>query len=180
MRILIAGALAGFAMFIWSGLANLALPLGKVGISAASNEAQAQAALKTSFGDRSGLYVLPMSAMSGKATSSPAAVVTYLGRGEAFGVTPVKLGAEFVTELALSILAAFLLGMTRLQGFGARVGFVVALGAFAAVMTNVSNMIWFAFPLDYTLAYGATQMIGFLIAGAVIAALIPAKRGLGA
>lgn len=179
MRILIAGVVAGLAMFLWSGLSNLALPLGKIGVLAAPNEAAAQAALKTNLGEHSGLYVLPMAAMSGKANSSPAAVVTYLGRGESFGVTPAKLAAELVLEVLLSILAAALLSLTRLYGFLPRLGFVVALGLFATVMTNTSNMIWFAYPLDYTLAYAATQLIGFLIAGAVIAALVRPRRALG-
>ena len=179
MRILIAGVAAGLAMFAWSGVANLALPLGKVGILVAPNEAQLQAALKTGFGQRSGLYVLPYAAMSGKAKSAPAAVVTYLGRGEGFGVTPLKLAVELVVEVLVSLLAALLLGLTRLYDFLPRLGFVMGLGVLAAGMTNASNMIWFAFPLDYTLAYATTQLIGFLIAGAVIASLVRPKRGLG-
>ena len=171
MRTILAGVLAAVAMFIWSGVANLALPLGTTGISRVADEPKAQAALKTALGERSGLYVLPYSAMSGKAPPGPAAVVTYLGRGETFGVTPAKLICEFLVELAVSLLAAALLGLTRLEGLVRRAGFVVALGLFAAVMTNASNMIWFAFPLDYTLAYATIQMIGFAIAGLVIAAV---------
>ncbi len=178
MRTIIAGVLAAVAMFAWSGIANLALPLGTMGISRAPDEPKAQAALKTALGDRSGLYVLPYSAMSAKAPSGPAAVVAYLGRGEPFGVTPAKLAGEFIVELAVSLLAAVLLGFTRLQGLLRRTGFVVALGLFAAVMTNASNMIWFAFPLDYTLAYATIQMIGFLIAGLVIAAVARPRAGL--
>ena len=117
--------------------------------------------------------------MSGKAKSAPAAVVTYLGRGESFGVTPAKLAFELVVEVLVSLLAALLLGLTRLYDFLPRLGFVMGLGVLAAGMTNASNMIWFAFPLDYTLAYAATQLMGFLIAGAVIASLVRPKRGLG-
>ena len=62
MRILIAGVIAGLAMFVWSGVANLALPLGKVGIRAAPNETQLQATLRTGLGQGSGLYVLPYAA----------------------------------------------------------------------------------------------------------------------
>ncbi len=171
MRTIVAGVLAAVAMFIWSGIGNLALPLGTTGISHAPDEPKAQASLKAVLGEKSGLYVLPYSAMSGKAPPGPAAVITYLGRGEAFGVTPVKLVGEFIVELAVSLLAATLLGFTRLQGLLARTGFVVALGLIAAGMTNASNMIWFAYPLDYTLAYATIQMIGFLIAGLVIAAV---------
>ena len=178
MRTILAGVLAAIAMFAWSGAANIALPIGKVGISRAPDEARLQATLKAGLGDRSGLYVLPMSAMSGKAPAGPAAVVTYLGRGEAFGITPSKLIGEFLVELCVSLLAAFLLGLTRLEGFLPRAGFVVALGLFAAGMTNASNLLWFAFPLDYTLAYATIQMIGFGIAALVIAAVMRPRRAL--
>ena len=169
MRTILAGVLGAVAMFVWSGIANLALPLGTVGISRAPDEAKVQAALQATLGQRSGLYVVPMSAMKAKAPPGTAAVVGYLGNGEPFGVTPSKLVAEFVVELAVSVLAAVLLATTRLGGFVQRAGFVVALGLFAAVMTNASNMIWFAFPLDYTLAYASIQLIGFAIAGVIIA-----------
>jgi hypothetical protein len=179
MRTILAGVLAGVAMFIWSGIANLALPVGTMGISRAPDEAKLQAALHETLGERSGLYVAPYSAMSAKAPSGPSAVVEYLGRGESFGVTPPKLAAEFAVELAMAVLAAVLLGLTRLKGFIPRVAFVMALGVFAAVMTNASNLIWFAFPADYTLGYAFILMVGYLIAGVVIAAVArPGVRGL--
>ncbi len=172
MRILIAGALAGLAMFLWSGLANLALPLGTAGLSKAPDERGALAVLGGAFAHRSGMYVIPFSAMSGKAPPGSSAVVVYQGQGEPFGVTPPKLAAELAVELVLSILAAALLALTRLRGYWPRVGFVVGLGVFAAGMTNASNTIWFDFPPAYGAGYATIQLIGFLIAGLVIAALV--------
>jgi hypothetical protein len=179
MRTILAGVLAGVAMFIWSGIANLALPIGTTGVSRAPDEAQVQAALHAALGERSGLYVVPYSAMTAKAPSGPAAVVEYLGRGEPFGITPAKLATEFAVELVMAVLAAILLSLTRLSGFVPRVAFVLALGVFAAVMTNASNMIWFAFPADYTLGYAFILLVGYLVAGVVIAAVVrPGVRGL--
>ena len=46
-------------------------------------------------------------------------------------------------------------------------------------MTNASNMIWFAFPADYTLAYAFILLTGYLVAGVVIATVArPRVRGL--
>ena len=170
MRTVIVGLVAGVAMFLWSGLGNLATPLGTAGIARTPDEPQALAALGQVFGDRSGLYVLPFSAMTKRAPPGPSAVVVYQGRGEVFGVTPAKLAQELAIELLVAVLAAVLVRASGLQGWRARVGFVLGLGLLAAGMTNASNMVWFDFPLGYTLAYATIQMIGFLIAGLVIAA----------
>ena len=58
-RILLAGVLGGVAMFIWTSIAHMALPLGEAGISEIPNEAAVLAAMQTSLGDKSGLYFYP-------------------------------------------------------------------------------------------------------------------------
>ena len=57
-RILLAGVLAGLAMYIWSSVAHIALPLGTVGLQQIPNE---QAMLTSMSGSlsQSGLYFFP-------------------------------------------------------------------------------------------------------------------------
>ena len=43
-------------------------------------------------------------------------------------------------------------------------------------MTNLSYLFWFGFPLEYTLAYGFTQLVGFALAGVAIAAVLGRAR----
>ena len=50
MRVLIAGILGGIAMYIWSTIAHVALPLGQVGVSQMPNEAAVLAAAQASYG----------------------------------------------------------------------------------------------------------------------------------
>ena len=58
-RIILAGVLGGIAMFIWTSIAHMALPLGEAGVSEIPNEATVLAAMQTSIGQQSGLTSFP-------------------------------------------------------------------------------------------------------------------------
>jgi hypothetical protein len=55
MKILLAGILAGIAMFIWTSTAHLVLPLGEAGIQEIPNESAVLRALQSNIGDQTGL-----------------------------------------------------------------------------------------------------------------------------
>jgi hypothetical protein len=170
MRILIAGILGGIAMYVWSSLAHVALPLGQMGISTMPNEAAATAALSAALGDKDGLYLFPAS-MTAK--SGPSGLLAY---HKALTQMDAKtLGSEGVVEVLQAVLAAVLLGMSGVTGFGRRVGFVTLVGVIAAIATNPSYWIWYKFPTDYTAAYMLIQLVEYLVAGVVIAAVLGRK-----
>ena len=81
------------------------------------------------------------------------------------------LSVEFATEFFETLIVVFLLSLTRLFTFGARVGFFLVAGVLAAIATNISYWNWYGFPATYTAAYIFTQLVGFLCAG-LVAALI--------
>jgi hypothetical protein len=185
-RIILAGVLGGIAMFIWTSIAHMVLPLGEAGIGEIPNEAAVLAAMQTSIGQQSGLYIFPglgvgpnpsreqrseaMKHVEEKLAGNPSGLLMYHppGRSFTFGKW---LGIEFATELLESILAVFLLAQTRFATFGARVGFVTVTGILAATATNVSYWNWYGFPCVYTASYMSIQIIGFLCVG-IVAALV--------
>ena len=59
MRILLAGVLGGIAMFVWTSIAHMALPLGEAGINEIPNESVVLSAMQSSMGDNAGLYISP-------------------------------------------------------------------------------------------------------------------------
>ena len=79
------------------------------------------------------------------------------------------LSIEFVTELLEAFLVVYLLSLTRLTTFAARVAFVTVAGALAAIATNISYWNWYGFPGVYTAAYMLIQVVGFLCIGLVAA-----------
>ena len=178
MRILLAGIAAGVAMFIWSAIAHVATPLGTIGISTLPDESVTVGNLASAIGDKGGLYLFPMpSGTSGPSTSAATAPGGFLVFNPRVATTmaPKNLVIEVLTELAEGLIAAWLLAQTAIAGFVARAGFVTMAGLAAAITTNIAYWNWYSFPLDYTLAYGFIELVGYVVAGLVLAALLKPK-----
>ena len=58
-KIILAGVLGAVAMFVWTSIAHMALPLGEAGVTELPKDEAVLAALKTSAGDKSGFYIYP-------------------------------------------------------------------------------------------------------------------------
>lgn len=180
MRVVIAGIVGGIAMFIWTSIAHVALPLGQIGFSQIPNEAPVLAAMQQSIGSHSGLYFFPwtdmkaadaMAQVEAKMKVNPSGLLIYHPPG-ASGMTARMLVVEFVKEAVVSLIAAFLLAQTLLISYVARAGFVGLIGLVAGLTTNVSYWNWYGFPGAYTAAYAAIDIIGYIVAGLAIAAVL--------
>src|SRR5450432_1108759 len=194
-RLILAGVLGGIAMFIWSSIAHMVLPLGEAGIKELPNQQEVLAALQTGLGEKSGLYLFPglgvgenatreqqneaMKHMSERLARNPSGLMIYYPTGTRQAAMVEWLSIEFATELLEAILAVSLLAQTRIASFGGRVGFIFVAGILAAIATNVSYWNWYGFPTIYTAAYMCTQVVGFLCAG-IVAALVLRKSNLPA
>ena len=186
-RTLLAGILGAVAMFAWTSIAHMVLPLGNIGVKEIPNEAPVLSAMNGSVGTAHGLYMFPgmglgdnpsmkqmqdaMPAYQQKMASSPSGILIYHppGRADAMGA---MLGIEFGKELGMVLLAAMLLGMTRLESYVSKVSFFAVIGLIAAVATNLSYWNWYGFPGNYTLSYMFTEFMGFLAAGLVAGAVL--------
>ena len=183
LRVLIAGLVGGIAMFVWSSLAHTILPLGHTGLTAIPNEAAARTALQAAMGSepKDGLYVFPWME-HGASASTPAPAPGASGMlvyhpDRSFEMAPSMLVSEALSEIVQAVIAAFLLSLTVLVGFLARVLFVAAIGVAVAISTHVSYWIWWGFPADFTLASIVTVIVGYLVAGVVIALILKRKAG---
>ncbi len=183
LRILIAGLLGGIAMFVWSSLAHTVLPLSHIGLSQIPNEAAARTALQDAMGSepRHGLYVFPWMEHGTEAAApapGPSGMVVY-HPDRPFEMAPSMMVSDALSEIVQAIIAAFLVSLTVLVGFLSRVLFVTAMGVAVAISTHVSYWIWWGFPGSYTLAQIVTIIVGYLVAGVVIA-LVLRKRAAAA
>ena len=190
MRILLAGILGGIAMFIWTSIAHMALPLGEAGINEIPNESAVLDAMKSSMGGKTGLYIFPglgigkdatheqkseaMKQMQQRIATNPSGILMYHPPGRPFGFGK-SLAVEFSTEVLQAILVIWLLAQTRIESFGGRVGFVVIAGILAAITTNVSYWNWYGFPGVYTISYILIEIVGFALVG-IVAAMLLRKR----
>jgi uncharacterized membrane protein YkgB len=191
MRIFFAGIIGGIAMFVWTSIAHMALPLGEAGINEIPNESAVLSAMQSNMGDKTGLYIFPglgvgknatreekseaMKQMQQKIAANPSGILMYHppGRPFAFGKSLV---VEFSTEVLQAILVIWLLAQTRIGSLGGRVGFVLTAGILAAITTNVSYWNWYGFPGVYTASYIVIEIVGFVLVG-IVAALLLRKRG---
>jgi hypothetical protein len=190
MRILLAGILSGIAMFIWTSIAHMALPLGEAGINEIPNESAVLSAMQSNMADKTGLYIFPglgvgknatreekseaMKQMQQRIAANPSGILMYHppGRPFAFGKSLI---VEFSTEVLQAILVIWLLAQTRIGSLGGRVGFVLIAGILAAITTNVSYWNWYGFPGVYTASYILIEIVGFFLVG-MVAALLLRKR----
>src|SRR5690242_7904822 len=191
-RIVLAGLVAAVAMFLWSFVAHDLLPLGQAGIGEIPHEQAVLASMDASLGQRSGLYMFPgfglgpdatrqqkqaaMQDYEKKLAASPSGLLIYHPAGGS-GMTPARLGTEFLTELVESLILVFLLAQSRLTSFGSRVGFAALAGLFAAMATNIPYWNWYGFPANYTIAYMTIEIVSFVIVGIVAGLLL--KKGEG-
>ena len=185
VRILIAGLAGAVAMYAWSSIAHMLLPLGHVGVQSLTDD-RAVAALQASVNDRHGLYMFPaydlaakdqnkaMADYEAKLKTMPQGIIVYKPAGTPSMEAKMFVG-EFVIELAEALLAAWLLSMTAIAGLVGRTAFVGGVGLVAAITTNGPYWNWYAFPTDYSLAYGFTQWMGFVVAGVAIALVMGRK-----
>jgi hypothetical protein len=192
MKILLAGILGAVAMFIWTAIAHMALPLGEAGVGEIPNESAVLSTMQSNIADQTGLYVFPglgigknasrqekseaMKHMNEKMAANPSGILMYHAPGRPFAFSKA-LGIEFAAELLEAILVLFLLAQTRIASFVGRVGFVLVAGILAAIATNVSYWNWYGFPTVYIASYMLIQIVGFLCVG-IVAALVLRKTSL--
>jgi hypothetical protein len=184
-RIFLAGLLGAIAMFAWTAIAHMALPLGEAGVQNTMDDEALLAALKANVKDQDGLYTYPSMGLGPNASHAELskAMETYPAKLEKnpsgfflyhpAGSRPMTMGkfltVEFVTELVEAFLAVWLLAQTRIVTFAGRLGFVTVAGIMAAIATNVSYWNWWGFPGAYTASYMFIQVVGFFLVGLVAA-----------
>jgi len=181
MRILIAGVLGAIGMFIWLSIAHMATPLAMMGVSHFNHEQPVMDAVRTDLGSRSGFYLYPwnedmsadaMKAHQTKLDANGMGLLVYRAPGTVSASMGKQLVFEFLNELVQSLIAAWLLAQAAIAGYARRVVFVTAIGVAAGIATNISYEVWYGFPASYTNANIIMTVVGYLVAGLVIAGVL--------
>jgi len=184
-RVVVGGIVAGIVVFAWGAVSHMATPLGKVGVKQIPSEDQVVGAMKDSIREP-GFYFFPgkdmtkvseseQKAWEAKMKQGPAGILIIHPEG-AEAMSPRQLGTELATNIVSALLAALLLTQVR-SGFGGRLLFVTGLGLFGFVITSIPYWNWYGFPLDYTGAQALEKIIGWFLAGLVLAAIVRPTKG---
>ena len=183
-----AGLAGGVAIFLWGFVAHMLLPLGQAGMRALPFQDKVLPALSASVKEP-GLYIFPWPESS-PGTPMPVNQQAQQAAAELYKTAPSglllfhpppatmltggMLFTEFATNCANSLIAAGLVAfvINSLRAYIARVLFVTMIGLSAGIAVNVPHWNWYGFPSAFTLAEIVEHVVGFAVAGLVIAALI--------
>jgi len=180
MRILYAGLIGGIVMFVWGAVAHMALGLGNVGIRQPASENAVLSSLREGLGDQPGVYILPsldphkmsdataVKAYSEKSKSSPYAWLVYLPQGDDLTQMGKQLPRQWASDTLAALALAFVMGLAGLS-FRRRLALAAAAVMFAWLNLQIPYWNWYRFPLDFTWASLVEQLVGWLLAGAVMA-----------
>ncbi len=179
-RVLMAGVLAGVAVFLWGMVSHMALPLGEAGISKLPAEAEVLAVLAAEVPE-GGLYLFPAEEDPAKweeaYRTKPHGLLVMAPAGE-----PLAFARRLTVELATNLVGGLLVALLFAAGLPATVtwrsGLVAGavLGCFATVAIDLSYANWYGFPAAYALAQLVDQVAGWALAGAVAGWLLGRGR----
>jgi hypothetical protein len=179
-KILINGIVGGVVIFVWGAVSHMLLPLGEAGIKAIPNEEPVLAALRENIKEPA-VYLFPGSDPSGEATAEfmqkwergPSGFLVCHPEGLP-GMSVRLLGIELLTNIAAALIAAFLISRSlgSLTSFFSRFFFVFVIGFVPFFSVDASYWNWYGFPAAYSLASLADQVIGFGLAGLVMAKMM--------
>jgi hypothetical protein len=188
-KVVLGGFLTGIVLFFWGAFAHMVLPLGKMGVRQIPDEGPVLEAVRETVREP-GFYFFPGKDMNKPASESEEqAWMEKVKRGpvgvlivrptDGEAISPRQLGTQLATDVLSALLAASLLTSVR-AGYWGRVLFVTMLGVFGFVTISLPYWNWYGFPTDFTAAEGIDQVVGWLIAGLILARFVPARKLEGA
>ncbi|GIW82346.1 MAG: hypothetical protein KatS3mg105_4153 [Gemmatales bacterium] len=183
-RILIAGFLAAIVLFIWGMAAWMVVPLHTPTIAGLPNEAEITKLLKDQnlqtgvylapWSDNEADWSNPESAWMKNHLAGPLYSIYYQKEGAAPMNAGVLLGG-FIINLLSALLAAWLLSCAAAgscSSYWQRVGFSAGLGILVGLFGHGNFWNWGHFPADYTFAFIIDDLVGWTLAGLVLAGLV--------
>jgi hypothetical protein len=189
-RIILAGLLGGLALFAWEFVAHMLFPLGEAGVKGLANEQAIMTAVKDNIKDP-GFYIFPapedrpgmtgeqkrqaMDRMAQRWRTGPAGImVVHPGGFDSLAST--QLLTQFGSDIVTMLIAAMVLSLVA-AGYGQRVLLTGLMGLLPGFQSEVPLWNWYGFPAAYLLAQVTVHLVGFLVAGLVLAKMVkpPAK-----
>ncbi|MEM1249462.1 MAG: hypothetical protein AAGA81_21790 [Acidobacteriota bacterium] len=175
-NVLIAGILAGVALFVWGALFWAVLPTANLGFASldADTSAELGRAVQTSVTE-AGTYLLPDAELpfeeyQNRHLDGPVAML-FVQPGGMQAMPPSTFGKGLLHFVLVGILAAALLKMTSpaFTGFAQRFLFVVLCFGLAVALTDLNGPIWWHNPPAFHAVTALFHLSGGALAAAVLA-----------
>ena len=178
-RIILAGFLGALVLFFWGFLSWEVLPFHKMTTHSLSNEDAVVSALKSGNAE-TGTYMIPAMPEANEAAkkahlekmkSGPVAWLHYSTTGYE-EVDMMYFIKGFIMLFFSAMIAASLLGKLSwalASRYGARVRFVMMIGIFLAITARLGDWAFMGYSTSFSLNLAADDIIGWTLAGFVIA-----------
>ena len=183
-RLLVASLASGFALFFWGFLSWVILPWHTHTFDQAADEVQFGQVLSGSL-PQTGTYLLPMipagkmneqtqATFAERRQAGPIAIVHFRKEGGP-PMEPMMFAYGIVINIAMGACASLILWLIRgaAMAYQDRVTLIVLVGLFGAIATYGVEWNWLIRTDIYTLVNIADQLVGALIVGLIVAAIIP-------
>lgn len=174
LRVLMAGGIGGIVLVVWSAVFTALGPVP----SASSRQSVLAGAMHERFGDlRQYIPLGPAGAMAAGETPDLSGVQASPAAHPAPGTTPLDIRAAVLGVVVACIAATFaamLMSWTggKQRAFADRLVVAVLLGAFASGAMLVPGGRWAEFSLGEAAPLVGEMMVGWLLAGMVIAVMV--------
>lgn len=184
-RVIVAGIVAGVALFLWGAAGHMLTPIGEMGIAAHPHEAMLLPAIQQTT-PQPGLYMFPSIDMTKKPTKEEEQAynekyktgphgILILGPNGEEPMPPSRLAKELFTNILTAIVAAFLLAKLA-TGLGGYVSGGIMTFLIGWMSISVPSWNWYAFPAPFVLAELIDQVVAGAIVGLVVGLVLTRKR----
>lgn len=181
---LLGGLLGGLAYYVLLSLAWTVLPFHMAAMNDLDDTRPVAQAM-TDAGMETGVYTLPSmseweadeEAFNARHRSGPVAFVVFKAEGHE-PMAPMTFVNGILLCLAQGLIVAFVVGLfvDRMPSYLHRVMVVTLIGLLTAVAGPVTTANWFYYPAGWVWAEIFDHVVGYMLAGLVIAAFVkPAK-----
>lgn len=164
-----AGILAGIVLFVWSFISWTMLPWHMASVRQFNSEVAVAQIVQANVAE-SGVYMLPAASTAQGATAQnqPVVFASVIMGGMPMSMA-MQMGISLATQIIAAFIVAWMLSRTYRLSYIGRVAFVFAFAVAATIIRDVPLWTWFGFDLHYTLVNMADVLVGWLLAGLVLA-----------
>jgi len=184
-RVILGAILAGAAVFIWGMVSHMLLPIGEVGVKMMPNETAVVEKMKENI-TAPGVYLFPgydtnqpsskeaEKAWAQKYEAGPNGFLVYQPQGTA-PLNPFSFLWELLASMMGALLAGFIVFKSGAERYWCKVGTVTFMGLFAWITISIPYWNWYRFPGNFTFSQGIDEVVGWFVAGLVIAWIVKPK-----
>lgn len=176
-KILLGALLGGLTVWVWQSISHMALPWHYTAFSQFKEPAKVETALKENA-EGSGMFMIPWADLKDEEAMQKAHEQSATGLFVFASVRPQggihfgsNLGQQFLWNALAAALVTFILCQFKEAGMGCRIGVVLFFALFSVFTTVAPNWTWWGFGNQFTLVGIADMVIGWLLAGVVLAKL---------